>query len=106
MPEAQIRFDDGAAYERMMGRWSRLAGKIFLDWLGPRSGLRWIDVGCGNGVFSELLVESCAPARFWASILPKLNSLLRGHGPRPGWRSFDGETPWRCHARITALMQP
>ena len=61
MPEAQIRFDDGAAYERMMGRWSRLAGKIFLDWLGPRSGLRWIDVGCGNGVFSELLVESCAP---------------------------------------------
>jgi ubiquinone/menaquinone biosynthesis C-methylase UbiE len=24
--------------------------------------LRWIDVGCGNGVFSELLVERCAPA--------------------------------------------
>jgi SAM-dependent methyltransferase len=60
MPD-QIRFDDGAAYERMMGGWSRLANEIFLDWLAPRSGLRWIDVGCGNGVFSELLVERCAP---------------------------------------------
>ena len=62
MSEPQIRFDDGAAYERMMGVWSRLAGDIFLDWLAPRSGLRWIDVGCGNGAFTELLVERCAPA--------------------------------------------
>ena len=62
MPEHQIRFDDGAAYEQMMGAWSRLTGTIFLDWLAPRSGWRWIDVGCGNGAFTELLVERCAPA--------------------------------------------
>jgi len=62
MAEQQIRFDDGAAYERMMGVWSRLAGEIFIDWLAPRSGLRWIDIGCGSGAFSELLVERCAPA--------------------------------------------
>src|SRR5438552_10368690 len=62
MAEQQIRFDDGAAYERMMGTWSRLAGDIFLDWLAPRPGLRWIDIGCGSGAFSELLVERCAPA--------------------------------------------
>ena len=62
MAERQIRFDDGAAYERMMGNWSRLAGNIFLDWLAPRSGLRWIDIGCGNGAFTELLIERCAPA--------------------------------------------
>jgi ubiquinone/menaquinone biosynthesis C-methylase UbiE len=62
MAEQQIRFDDGAAYERMMGNWSRLAGDMFLDWLAPRSGLRWIDIGCGNGAFTELLVERCAPA--------------------------------------------
>lgn len=62
MSENIIRFEDGASYERMMGTWSRLAGNIFLDWLAPRPGLRWIDIGCGNGAFTELLVERCAPA--------------------------------------------
>jgi SAM-dependent methyltransferase len=57
----QIRFNDGAAYERYMGEWSRLAGETFLDWLAPKSGLRWLDVGCGNGAFTEMLVERCAP---------------------------------------------
>jgi SAM-dependent methyltransferase len=59
---SQIRFDDGAAYERYMGKWSRLAGETFLDWLAPQTGLRWLDVGCGNGAFTEMLVERCAPA--------------------------------------------
>ena len=58
----QIRFDDGAAYERYMGEWSRLVGETFLDWLAPLSGLRWLDVGCGNGAFTEMLVGRCAPA--------------------------------------------
>ena len=61
MTEIQIRYDDGVAYERMMGTWSRSAGEIFLDWLAPARGLRWIDVGCGSGAFTELLVERCAP---------------------------------------------
>jgi ubiquinone/menaquinone biosynthesis C-methylase UbiE len=62
MLEQTIRFDDGAAYEQMMGIWSRSAGEIFLDWLAPPSGLRWIDVGCGSGAFTQLLLERCAPA--------------------------------------------
>lgn len=57
----QIRFNDGAAYEQYMGKWSQLAGETFLDWLAPKSGLRWLDVGCGNGAFTEMLVERCAP---------------------------------------------
>jgi ubiquinone/menaquinone biosynthesis C-methylase UbiE len=36
-------------------------GSVFLDWLAAPSGLKWIDVGCGNGAFTELLVERCAP---------------------------------------------
>jgi ubiquinone/menaquinone biosynthesis C-methylase UbiE len=62
MVEQQIRFDDGAAYEQMMGIWSRFAGGIFLDWVASPPGLRWIDVGCGNGAFTQLLIERCAPA--------------------------------------------
>ena len=61
MTEQPIRFEDGAAYERMMGAWSRLAGDVFLDWLAPRKNLGWIDVGCGNGAFTELIVAKTAP---------------------------------------------
>src|SRR5215470_5123008 len=61
MAEPQIRFDDGLSYERYMGDWSRRVGSVFLDWLAAPSGLKWIDVGCGNGAFTELLVETCAP---------------------------------------------
>ncbi|HTS93461.1 MAG TPA: methyltransferase domain-containing protein [Stellaceae bacterium] len=62
MAEQQFRFEDGAAYEQMMGVWSRLAGDIFLDWIAPRPRLKWIDIGCGNGAFTELIVDRCAPA--------------------------------------------
>jgi ubiquinone/menaquinone biosynthesis C-methylase UbiE len=61
MAEQTIRFEDGAGYEQMMGIWSRLAGEVFLDWLAPAHGLRWIDVGCGNGALTELLVDRCVP---------------------------------------------
>jgi SAM-dependent methyltransferase len=62
MAEPIIRFDDGAAYEQGMARWSRLAGAIFIEWLAPKPGLQWVDVGCGNGAFTELLVQQCSPA--------------------------------------------
>src|SRR5579859_6506445 len=55
-------FSDGKVYERMMGRWSKLAGRIFLDWLAPPQNLRWVEVGCGNGAFTEELIVRCAPA--------------------------------------------
>jgi hypothetical protein len=40
MTEQQIRFDDGASYERMMGVWSRLAGEVFelMGWMPPWAG--------------------------------------------------------------------
>lgn len=61
MATSEIRFDDGAAYERYMGKWSQLAGETFLEWLSPKPDLRWLDVGCGNGAFTEMLVERYAP---------------------------------------------
>lgn len=62
MSPQQIRFDDGAAYERYMGTWSQKAGDRFLEWLSPSPGLRWLDVGCGNGAFTEMLFDRCSPA--------------------------------------------
>jgi SAM-dependent methyltransferase len=60
MQQPQIRFDDGAAYEEFMGKWSRLAGDTFLRWLAPPDRWCWVDVGCGNGAFTEMLVDRCA----------------------------------------------
>ena len=57
-----IRFTDGAAYERYMGAWSQRVGDRFLEWLSPAPGQRWLDVGCGNGAFTQMIVERCAPA--------------------------------------------
>jgi SAM-dependent methyltransferase len=46
----------------MMGTWSRIVGAEFLDWLAPAAGQRWLDVGCGNGAFTESIVDRAAPA--------------------------------------------
>lgn len=62
MTSTPIRFDDGAAYERYMGVWSQRVGQAFLDWLAPPSDQAWLDVGCGNGAFTEMIVERCAPS--------------------------------------------
>lgn len=61
MSTNEIKFDNGAAYERYMGVWSQLVGQTFLDWLALKPGLRWLDVGCGNGAFTELITTACAP---------------------------------------------
>jgi ubiquinone/menaquinone biosynthesis C-methylase UbiE len=57
-----MKFDDAAAYERFMGRWSRAVAPSFLAWLGARRGAAWLDVGCGTGILAETLLELCAPA--------------------------------------------
>jgi SAM-dependent methyltransferase len=87
--ENKISFNDGAAYERYMGKWSRLAGEAFLDWLAPKPGLRWLDVGCGNGAFTEMLAERCAPAS------------LQGVDPSEAQLAFARERP----ALRTALFR-
>ena len=90
MATETITFDDGAAYEDFMGKWSLLAGNAFLDWLGPAAGLRWVDVGCGNGAFTELLAARCAPASL-DGIDPSAEQLAfaRARLPQARWRTGD-----------------
>jgi SAM-dependent methyltransferase len=88
MPEPEIRFEDGAAYERFMGKWSQLAGDVFLHWLAPPPGLRWLDVGCGNGAFTEMIAERCTPA------------AVAGIDPSPAQISFARGRPALRAARL------
>jgi len=45
-----------------MAPWSRSAGALFLDWLAQGRGLAWVDVGCGNGAFTEQILAKSAPS--------------------------------------------
>ena len=61
MSDVANLFGDGKAYERLMDRWSPLAGEKFLDWLDAPKILNWLDVGCANGAFTEALISRCSP---------------------------------------------
>jgi ubiquinone/menaquinone biosynthesis C-methylase UbiE len=87
MPESHKLFSDGAAYERMMGRWSRVIGRSFLDWLNLPAGLRCLDVGCGNGAFTEELIARCAPATVMA--LDPSEDQIAYARQRPGTKSAE-----------------
>lgn len=70
-----------------MGRWSRLAGEIFLDWLDVPINLRWLDVGCGNGAFTEAIMARCAPSKVVA--LDPSEGQLAYARTRPGAEAVD-----------------
>ncbi len=55
------KFDDSVGYDRLMGRWSRAVGSVFLEWLAPPREADWLDLGCGTGVFTKLVVDTCDP---------------------------------------------
>lgn len=50
-------WSSGAAYEPYAGRWSRLLARAFLPWLKPWPGNRWLDVGCGTGALSAVILD-------------------------------------------------
>jgi SAM-dependent methyltransferase len=55
-------WSSGEAYERYVGRWSRPVAHEFLDWLALPSGLRWLDVGCGTGALTSIILVTQSPA--------------------------------------------
>jgi SAM-dependent methyltransferase len=92
-----MSWDDAHGYERFMGKWSRVAGRIFLDWLALPKGLKWLDVGCGTGAFASefqrrgLVVTACEASprgRAWAEragvTVHPFDVALPVTGPLPG----------------------
>ena len=63
MADTRVAFDDADAYERYMGRWSRAIGEKFLAWLDPPANRAWLDVGCGAGAFTGLILTHAAPGK-------------------------------------------
>lgn len=51
----------GRSYDAYMGRWSRQLAPRFLDWLQPRNGLDWLEIGCGTGALSATILARCSP---------------------------------------------
>ncbi|CAN5592208.1 class I SAM-dependent methyltransferase [soil metagenome] len=56
------RWSDGDAYQQYVGRWSRLVAQDFIDWLDIPDGGHWLDVGCGAGDMTAVILEHVAPA--------------------------------------------
>ena len=82
-----LKFDTwekGDAYERYVGRWSRLVAHEFLDWLDLPTSLRWLDVGCGTGALTATIREKCQPTGLVGidpseDFLVKARTRLAGH---------------------------
>jgi SAM-dependent methyltransferase len=61
MSDSHEHWGGGPAYERYMGRWSRLAARTFLRWLEAPTGLSWLDVGCGTGALAFAIAAEARP---------------------------------------------
>jgi SAM-dependent methyltransferase len=62
--ETKRRYDNwgiGSPYERYVGRWSRVVARQFLAWLAVPAGSHWIDVGCGTGALTQMILGLAAP---------------------------------------------
>jgi len=55
-------WEQGRAYERYIGRWSREVAPRFLEWLRVPPGQRWLDVGCGTGALCAAILAHSTPA--------------------------------------------
>ena len=74
----------GKLYEPYVGRWSRLVAKKFLAWLNPSSNLEWIDVGCGTGALTEVILEKTYPSYVTCvDPSPGFIEYARAHIPDP-----------------------
>ena len=87
-PSRLDRWEAGDAYERYVGRWSRLVAAEFVAWLGVSPGARWLDVGCGTGAVTDALLRLAAPRE------------VRGIDPSPGFVAHAGRSGQDDRVRV------
>jgi hypothetical protein len=71
----------GAAYERYVGRWSRLVADDFLRWIDIPPARAFLDVGCLHNVETEAIDIPTVFENFDDYWSP----FLGGQGPAPGY---------------------
>lgn len=93
MSDARYRWSAGDAYERYVGRWSRVVAGRFVAWLELPSGARCVDVGCGTGALGATLLAGGAGGLLG---LDRSRGYLAGARamtpePRPGFAVADAQ---------------
>jgi len=53
----------GANYEPYVGRWSRLVARKFLSWITLPPAKQWLDIGCGTGALSQIILDVASPSK-------------------------------------------
>jgi SAM-dependent methyltransferase len=66
----------GLWYEPYVGRWSRLVAKELLKWLSIPAGKEWLDLGCGTGALTQIILEHGRP------------NVVKGMDPSPGFIEY------------------
>ncbi len=79
-----MSFDVAAdAYDRFMGRYSRVLSPAFADFAGVRAGRRVLDVGCGPGALTTELVHRLGPSSV-AAVDPSEPFVAAARARHPG----------------------
>ena len=95
------------AYGKFMGRYSEPLAVLFADWTGVARGLRVLDVGCGPGALTAVLVDRLGPASVAAvDPSPSFVSAARSRLPEVDVREGTAERlPYAAEAFDLALAQ-
>lgn len=62
MTNTKEQWDNTQGYDLYVGRWSKLISQDFVEWLNPKANLKWLEIGCGTGALTSIIVDKCSPA--------------------------------------------